>query len=98
LTTSRSIVSMPCAAIACHVLRHSRRASRPPWIFGCSVFTRPSSISGKPVCSATSVDGTPCSASSLAVPPVESSSMPSACSARASSTTPVLSETDQSVR
>ena len=27
----------------------SRRASSAPWIAGCSVFTRPSSISGKPV-------------------------------------------------
>ena len=61
---------------------------------GCSVLTRPSSISGKPVCSATSVTGSPASASSLAVPPVESSATPSACSARARSTTPVLSETE----
>ena len=36
-------------------------ASRPPWIFGCSVFTRPSIISGKPVTSATSVTATPAS-------------------------------------
>jgi hypothetical protein len=34
------------------------------------------------------------SASSLAVPPVESSLMPSACSACANSTMPVLSETE----
>jgi hypothetical protein len=31
----------------------------PPWIFGCSVLTRPSIISGKPVCSLTSVTASP---------------------------------------
>ena len=31
----------------------------PPWIFGCRVFTRPSIISGKPVCADTSRTGTP---------------------------------------
>src|SRR6516164_1495184 len=72
----------------------SRRASRPPWIFGCSVLTRPSSISGKPVCEATSVTAMPASARSLAVPPVDNRRMPSAASSRASSTTPVLSETE----
>ena len=48
----------PCAPAS------SRRASRPPWMRGCSVFTRPSSISGKPVYSATSVTGSADSASS----------------------------------
>ena len=43
---------------------------------GCSVFTRPSSISGKPVTSATSVTARPASASSRAVPPVDSSRTP----------------------
>src|SRR6516162_2563650 len=38
-------------------------ASRPPWILGCSVFTRPSIISGKPVTSETSSTATPASAS-----------------------------------
>src|SRR5438067_4583701 len=74
----------------------SRRASRRPCTFGCSVFTRPSSISGKPVTSATSVTGSAWSARSLAVPPVEISLMPSACRACASSTMPVLSETEMS--
>ena len=45
---------------------------------GCSVFTRPSSISGKPVTSATSTTGTPDSRSSFAVPPVERISTPRA--------------------
>ena len=94
LTTRRSMVSMPCAASAAICSGTSRRASRPPWTLGCSVFTRPSSISGNAVTCATSVTGRPCSASSLAVPPVEISLMPSACRARAKSTTPVLSDTE----
>ena len=32
-----------------------RSARMPPWIFGCSVLTRPPSISGEPVTSATSL-------------------------------------------
>jgi hypothetical protein len=59
----------------------SRRASRPPCMRGCRVLTRPSSISGKPVTSDTSVTGRPASASSLAVPPVDSRRTPWACSA-----------------
>src|SRR6185369_11389870 len=85
---------MPCSSSAAMWPTSSRRASRPPWIFGCSVLTRPSSISGKPVCAATSVTARPASPSSLAVPPVDNSRMPSAASARASSTTPALSETE----
>ena len=45
---------MPCAPSAARCAGTSRRARMPPWTFGCSVFTRPSSISGKPVTSATS--------------------------------------------
>ena len=93
-TTRRSIVGMPCAASAAMCSGTSRRASRPPWMVGCSVFTRPSSISGKPVWSATSVTARPASASSFAVPPVDSSLTPSALSSRANSSTPVLSETE----
>src|ERR1700712_4467411 len=85
---------MPCASIAAMCSALSRRASRPPWTVGCSVLTRPSSISGKPVCAATSVTARPASASSRAVPPVESRVKPSAASSRASSTTPVLSDTE----
>src|SRR5437879_9629387 len=70
----------------------------PPWIFGWSVLTRPSSISGKPVTSATSRTGTPASRKSLAVPPVETISIPSAPRARANSTTPVLSWTETRAR
>ena len=51
----------------------------PPWTAGCSVFTRPSIISGKPVRSVTSRTGRPASASALRVPPVETSSTPRSC-------------------
>src|SRR6476620_2456091 len=88
------MVAMPCSAIAAMCSGRSRRARRPPWIAGCRVLTRPSSISGKPVCAATSVTSRPASARSRAVPPVESSFTPSAASSRASSTTPVLSDTE----
>ena len=63
---------------------------------GCRVLTRPSSISGNLVTSATSVTGRPLSASSLAVPPVDSSCTPMACRACANSTMPVLSDTESS--
>src|SRR5579871_3201141 len=75
-----------------------RRPSRPPCTRGCSVLTRPSMISGKPVYADTSVTGRPERRSSSAVPPVDSSVMPRATSACASSTTPVLSETLMSAR
>ena len=51
----------------------------PPAITGCRVFTRPSSISGKPVASATSFSGAmPASFSNRNVPPVERISTPHA--------------------
>src|SRR5471032_1864118 len=55
LMINRSMVSMPCSLSAAMCSGTSRRASRPPCTRGCSVFTRPSSISGKPVISETSV-------------------------------------------
>src|SRR5262249_3981499 len=70
-----------------------RSARMPPWMAGCSVFTRPSIISGKPVTRSTGVTGTPCWASSAAVPPVERISTSCRTSPRANSTTPLLSET-----
>ena len=70
---------MPCAlrgsAMCCGL---SRTARMPPWTRGCSVLTRPSSISGKPVTSAMSRTASPASASALRVPPVEISSTPKA--------------------
>ena len=50
-------------------IRGSRRARMPPWIFGCSVLTRPPSISGLAVSSATSSTGRPASRRAVAVPP-----------------------------
>ena len=70
----------------------------PPWIAGWSVFTRPSSISGNPVTSATSRTARPAAASARAVPPVDRSSTPSSARPRARSTSPVLSETERSAR
>src|ERR1035437_8121353 len=46
--------SMPASLIAAMCSGTSRLASSPPWIMGCRVFKRPSSISGYPVYSATS--------------------------------------------
>ena len=66
---------------------------------GCRVLTRPSIISGNFVTSSIGVTGTPPSAMARAVPPVEMISAPnSSCSARANSTTPVLSVTDMRTR
>src|SRR4051812_13603568 len=96
---TRSIGLMPCSRMAAACSGLSRRASRPPWILGGSVFTRPSIISGKPVTSATSVTGSLFSRRNFAVPPVLINSMPNSwCSARAKSSRPVLSETDNSAR
>src|SRR5690606_25430122 len=55
-------------------------------------------ISGNPVTSYTSRTASPASRIAFAVPPVDSSSTLRAASARASSTSPVLSETDSSAR
>src|SRR5262245_1843401 len=55
-------------------------------------------ISGNPVYSATSVTGIPLSRSARAVPPVDSSSKRCALRRRVSSTSAVLSETDNSAR
>src|SRR6185369_3206910 len=90
--------AMRAFSMAAMCSRSSRRARMPPWIFGCSVFTRPSSISGKPVCAETSVTGTRSFSRSFAVPPVERIWMPRAASALQSSTTPDLSETLTSAR
>ena len=57
-------------------------ARSPPCTFGCSVTTRWPRIAGKPVSSATSVTGTPASASARAVPPLDTSSQPRSCSPR----------------
>src|SRR6202167_4177562 len=88
-----SIGWMPCSATAAVCAGFSRRCRMPPCTLGCSVFTRPSSISGKPVRSEISLTAMRESRRSLAVPPVEMSSMPRSASCRAKSTRPVLSVT-----
>src|SRR5574337_1246962 len=93
LIATRSMGSIPWARSWARCSGLSRRARIPAWIFGWSVFTRPSSISGNPVTSATSRTFTPDSRRSLAVPPVERISTPRAASPRQNSTAPVLSWT-----
>src|SRR3954468_15597629 len=89
---------MPWASIADLCSALSRIASRPPCTEGCSVFTRPSIISGNPVTSETSSTSSPASASVLRVPPVEISVTPCSANARANSTRPALSDTESSAR
>ena len=89
---------MSWASMAASCSGFSRMARSPPCTFGCSVLTRPSIISGKPVRSETSRTASPASASALAVPPVETSSTPRAASAWAKGTSPVLSETESRAR
>ena len=48
-THTRSTCSIPCSLAARRCSSSSRRASSPAYRRGCSVFTRPSIISGKPV-------------------------------------------------
>ena len=98
-TTTMSIILMPCSSASAICLALSRFASRPPCTMGCSVFTRPSIISGKFVTASMGVTSTPASAITFAVPPVEIISAPnSSCKARANSTTPVLSVTETRTR
>src|SRR5882757_7377372 len=89
---------MPYSARVARWSGRSRRASNPPWIAGCNVLTLPSSISGMPVTSATSVTGSPASAIVRAELPVEISATPCAVSPRANGTMPVLSLTEISAR
>ena len=65
---------------------------------GCMVLTRPSSISGKPVTSSTSVTGMPESLSNFAVPPVEMSCTPRSVSPLANDSTPLLLNTEMRAR
>src|SRR5579884_3766437 len=97
-TTTRSIGAMPCSFACFQSSARLRRKRSPPCTFGCSVLTRPPSISGQPVNSDTSFTATPPSRSSFAVPPVERISMRSAAKRMANSSTPVLSNTLISAR
>jgi len=71
LTATTSISPIPCCASARRCSGASRRARMPACTAGCSVFTRPSRISGNPVTRATSVTAMPRSLRARAVPPVE---------------------------
>ena len=84
---------MPCAWIVRMCAGFPRTARIPPWIFGFSVLTRPSSISGNPVYSSISRTRIFFSRSIRAVPPEPNSSTPRRESPRANSTIPALSET-----
>src|SRR4051794_38888682 len=97
-TQTRAIVSGPCSLSVPTCSALSRTASTPAAIFGLIVFTRPSSISGKPVKSSIARVSTPASFRCFAVPPVETISTPSSRRQRANSATPVLSETVISAR
>src|SRR5665213_1447499 len=90
--------AMPCRRIASICARSPRRARMPPWIAGCSVLTRPSSISGNWVTEATSSTPSPAAASALAVPPVEINLTPWRTRPWAKGTRPLLSETESSAR
>ncbi len=89
---------MPCSASSAASDERLRLARMPPWIFGWSVLTRPSRISGKPVTAETAITGTPASSSAVAVPPVDTISTPSRPSPAANSASPCLSETDTRAR
>src|SRR3954471_8113229 len=82
--------------VRCAGLRRS--ASRPPCTDGCSVLTRPSNASGKPVTSLTGVHETPASASTRAVEPVDTTETPASRRAAPSSPSPLLSLTLTSAR
>src|SRR5215217_2781978 len=89
-----SIGSILCSASCATWSASERRARMPPWMRGCSVFTRPSRISGEPVCSETCTAGTPLSFRCLSVPPVLRMRQPSLCRPCAKGSRPVLSETE----
>jgi len=97
-TATRSIGAIPSASSDARWAGRSRRASSPPWISGCSVLSRPSSTSGKPVTSSTPITGTPAARNAAAVPPVETMSQPSAERPCAKPTMPRLSLTEISAR
>ena len=88
----------PCCPRACRSASTSRRASTAAWIFGCSVLTRPPSISVKPVICSTRDTPIPASSRRVAVPFVATIWTPSSSSLRAKSTRPVLSLTEMSAR
>src|SRR5699024_1379914 len=94
LATTRSI-GVTCSSSSWRRWDSRRRSARmPAWMRGCRVLTRPSRHSGNSVTSSTAVTGTPASAITEAVDPVETICTPAACRAWASSGRPVLSKTE----
>jgi hypothetical protein len=91
LDTSNWNGAMPSSASWAWWLGRLRSASSPACTAGCSVLTRPSRHSGKPVTSSTRVTGTPASVIAAAVLPVLTISTPALSSDRARSPRPVLS-------
>src|SRR5436305_8548355 len=89
---------MPCRSQSATCSGFARSARIAPNTLGVSGFTRPPRISGAPDQEAIGVTGTPASCRCFAVPPVERISTCFAASARASSTMPVLSETERMAR
>ena len=98
LEMSRSNGSTSSSASCARCVSRRTSASRPACTRGCSVFTRPSRHSGKPVSSSTRVTGAPVVSSCCAVEPVETISTPCRRSAAASPSSPVLSHTLISAR
>ena len=92
------MVSIPCFAIASMCDASSRFANIPPCTPGCSVFTRPSSISGNPVTASTLVTAVPLASIAFALPPVDTISYPNPASPLASSFIWLLSLTLTSAR
>src|SRR6056297_504090 len=84
---------MSYSSIASRCSCTSRRNRIPAKIRGCSVLTRPSSISGKPVYSATSSTGMPHCSRCRRVPPVLKIRTPARCKPSAKSAKPNLSLT-----
>ena len=91
LTTTRSMGPIPRRAASATCSGTSRRNSRPPWMRGCRVLTRPPKASGAPVYSATSMTSTSADRRALSVPPVARMSQPSAFKPLARGSRPFLS-------
>uniref|UniRef100_A0A7C9AZS4 Uncharacterized protein n=1 Tax=Opuntia streptacantha TaxID=393608 RepID=A0A7C9AZS4_OPUST len=70
----------------------------PPCMYGCRVFTRPSSISGKLVSCSTLVTETPAFSKALAVPPVETIVYPKLCNPLPRRAKSVLSDSEINAR
>ena len=86
---------MPCCSSAAMCSGCSRRASSPPWIVRVQRLHAAVEHLGKAGSSATSVTAQAGSASSCAVPPVDSSLTPSAVQRLRELDEPVLSETER---